>query len=77
MKIRHRISAVLSGTLHIDELDKSERSFIAKYIFIEATKILQVRTKEERIKFLNKVPELLRPIIKKEVQEKWMTRITR
>ena len=73
MKIRHRITAVLSGKLHIDELDKAERSFISKYIFIEATKILQVRTKEERIKLLNNVPKLLQPIIKNEVQKKWMT----
>ena len=71
IKIRHRISAVLNGTLHIDELDSAERSFISKYIFIEATKILQVRTKEERIKLLNKAPELLRPIIKKEVERLW------
>jgi hypothetical protein len=65
------IDAVLEGAERLEDQSRAMQSVLSFYIYQEAKRIMRHRTREERLISLNKLPELLRPHVKKEVERLW------
>jgi len=67
------IDAVMEGAERLEDQSKAMQSVLSFYIYREAKKIMRHKTKVNRVDALNKLPELLRPHVKKEVERLWNT----
>jgi len=65
--IRDQLHAVLSGKLDHADADPSIQSMCRLYFYEGAVEILAVPTKDGRIRALQRIPELVRPHVEKEV----------
>jgi len=66
------IDAVLEGAKRLEDQCPSIQSCCTFYIYREAKRIMRHKTKIDRVDALNKLPELLRPHVKKEVEKLWI-----
>jgi len=66
------IDAVMNGKERLEDQHPSIQSCCTFYIYREAKRIMRHKAKIDRIDALNKVPELLRPHVKKEVERLWL-----
>jgi len=62
----------MEGAERLEDQHSSIQSCCMFYIYREAKKIMRHKTKVERQDALNKLPELLRPHVKKEVERLWI-----
>lgn len=62
-----RIKAVLMGKVRLEDEDQGIQSACSKYIYDGARAVLRISTKEARRAALDRVPELIRPHIEREV----------
>jgi len=67
------IDAVMEGAERLEDQSKAMQSVLSFYIYREAKKIMRHKTKVNRVDALNKLPELLRPHVRKEVERLWNT----
>jgi len=65
------IDAVMEGAERLEDQTQSIQSCCTFYIYREAKKIMRHKTKVDRVEALNKLPELLKPHVKKEVERLW------
>jgi uncharacterized protein with von Willebrand factor type A (vWA) domain len=66
------IDAVMEGAERLEDQSLSIQSCCTFYIYREAKRIMRHKTKVDRVGALNKLPELLRPHVKKEVERLWI-----
>jgi len=63
----------MKGAERLEDQSKAMQSVLSFYIYQEAKRIMRHKTKVERLDGLNKLPELLRPHVRKEVERLWKT----
>ena len=66
------IDAVMEGAERLEDQCPSIQSCCTFYIYREAKRIMRHKTKVDRVSALNKLPELLRSHVKKEVERLWI-----
>jgi len=66
------IDAVMEGAERLEDQHPSIQSCCTFYIYREAKRIMRHETKVDRVDALNKLPELLRPHVRKEVERLWI-----
>lgn len=69
-----KLANLLSGRLAWDNADDAVRSMARLHIHRAAVKIRDCRTPPERVAMLDKIPESIRPHVKKRVEEIWKYR---
>lgn len=69
-----RINLVLSGVVPIEGEHKSVQSVCTKHIYDGAAQILAMKTREERVAALLKIPPMIRPHIEAEALRLWKER---
>lgn len=62
-----RIKAVLMGKVRLEDEDQGIQSACSKHIYDGAVAVLKISTKEARRRALDRVPELIRPHVEREV----------
>ena len=63
---------ILKGKIDLADAPKAIQSCSMFYVYLEAKKIMRHKTKVDRVSALNKLPKLLQPYVKKEVERLWI-----
>lgn len=69
-----KLNNLLMGRLPWDKADNAVKSMARLHIHHAAVKIRDCRTPPERVAMLEKIPENIRPHVKKRVEEIWKDR---
>jgi hypothetical protein len=69
-----RIKAVLMGKVPLESEDQGIQSACSKHIYDGAVSVLKLPTKEARRRALDRIPEMIRPYVEREVLKLYKAR---
>lgn len=69
-----RIKAVLMGKVPLESEDQGIQSACSKHIYDGAVSVLKLPTKEARRRALDRIPEMIRPHVEREVLKLYKAR---
>lgn len=69
-----RIKAVLMGKVPLESEDQGIQSACSKHIYDGAVSVLKLPTKEARRRALDRIPDMIRPYVEREVLKLYKAR---